>query len=260
MDDGKKVTDKAAREAAVAQGENERKTDTTPPADGAATSDAGHGDKADDGGASERLDDEETAVVSPAQESQDRIESLMAENAALKERLLRAVAETENIRKRGERETAEARQYALTAFARDLLAVADNLGRALDAVSGENVEHSDETAKSLLSGVEMTAREMHNAFKRHGIVKFDPQGHRFDPNIHQAMFEVEDPQIESGTVAHVVQAGYKIGGRVLRPAMVGVAKSGLKPQNTDKTMPEAKEEPMANPGEEPDTEPKPTRS
>lgn len=260
MDNGKKIADEATQDATMEPGVNERKAETTSPADGAATSDADHGDKADDSGASKRLDDEESAVASPARESEDRLEALMAENAVLKERLLRAVAETENIRKRGERETAEARQYALTAFARDLLAVADNLGRALDAVSGENAEHSDETAKSLLSGVEMTAREMHNAFERHGIVKFDPQGHRFDPNIHQAMFEVENPRIESGTVAHVVQAGYKIGGRVLRPAMVGVAKGGSKPQNTSETAPETEEKPMADSIEEPDTEPKPSRS
>lgn len=165
----------------------------------------------------------ETAMTAP------EIEALEAENAALKDRLLRAMADVENIRKRAEREAADARQYAVTAFARDMLSVADNLGRAIEAMPPEARESANEAVKNLISGVEMTEREMHNVLERHGIVRFDPQGDRFDPNFHQAMFEIEDTEVASGTVVQVMQIGYRIGERVLRPAMVGVSKGGPKP-------------------------------
>lgn len=175
----------------------------------------------------------ETAMTPP------EIEALEAENAALKDRLLRAMADVENIRKRAEREAGDARQYAVTAFARDMLSVADNLGRALEAMPPETRESANEAVKNLVSGVEVTEREMHNVLERHGIVRFDPQGDRFDPNFHQAMFEVEDTEVASGTVVQVMQTGYRIGERVLRPAMVGVSKGGPKPG----TAPSAEEAP-----------------
>lgn len=156
------------------------------------------------------------------------IHALQAENDDLKDRLLRAIAEQENLRRRMEREKSEALQYASTGFARDLLPVADNFGRALAAIPDEAAD-ANETVKNLVVGVEMVEREMLNAFERHGILRYDPMGERFDPHLHQAIFEVEDPSLPSGQVVQVVQTGYKIGDRVLRPAMVGVSKGGPKP-------------------------------
>ena len=141
--------------------------------------------------------------------------------ADLREKLLRALAEMENLRRRTEREIADSRTYAVTAFARDLIPVADNMRRALEAAGGVIL---DGPAKSLLDGVELTERELLKVLDRHGVKKFDPQGAKFDPNLHQAMFEVPDSDVPSGSVAQVVQPGYMIGERVLRPAMVGVSK------------------------------------
>jgi molecular chaperone GrpE len=156
------------------------------------------------------------------------IRALQAENDELKDKLLRAVAEQENLRRRAEREKAEALQYASTNFARDLLPVLDNFARAIAAIPTGAAEQ-DETFKNLVVGVELVEREMLNAFERHGIRRFDPQGERFDPHLHQAVFEVEDPSQPSGMVVQVLQTGYMIGERVLRPAMVGVSKGGPRP-------------------------------
>lgn len=153
----------------------------------------------------------------------DPLAEAQAEIASLKDRLLRAVAETENLRRRAEREKAEATLYAATGFARDMLSVADNLGRALASVDPKAREN-DPALKSLIDGVEVTQRELHNVFERHGIVHFDPKGEKFDPNFHQAMFELPSADAAPGTVMETIQAGYRIGERVLRPAMVGVAK------------------------------------
>jgi len=153
----------------------------------------------------------------------DPLAEAEAEIASLKDRLLRAVAETENLRRRAEREKAEATLYAATSFARDMLSVADNLGRALASVDPAARE-SDPALKSLIDGVEVTQRELHNVFERHGIVRFDPRGEKFNPNFHQAMFELPTADAAPGTVMETIQAGYRIGERVLRPAMVSVAK------------------------------------
>ena len=153
---------------------------------------------------------------------------LQAENAELKDRLLRTLAEVENVRRRGERELNDARQYAIAKFAGDMLGVADNMERALASVPTEARE-SDEAVKALMQGVELTEKEMLRSLEKHGVKKLDPKGERFDPNFHQAMFEVPDPSVPNGTVAQVVQVGYSIGTRVLRPAMVGVARGGPKP-------------------------------
>lgn len=165
------------------------------------------------------------------------IRALQAENDELKDKLLRAVAEQENLRRRAEREKAEALQYASTNFARDLLPVLDNFARAIAAIPTGAAEQ-DETFKNLVVGVELVEREMLNAFERHGIRRFDPQGERFDPHLHQAVFEVEDPSQPSGMVVQVLQTGYMIGERVLRPAMVGVAKGGTKAAAASATAPE----------------------
>lgn len=146
-----------------------------------------------------------------------------AERAELKDRLLRMLAEAENLKKRTQREVADARKYAVTSFARDMLNVGDNLSRALDAVGATD---DNPALKTLVEGVEMTARELDRALSKHGVAKLEPEGERFDANFHQAMFEVPNPEVASGTVVQVLQAGYTIGERVLRPAMVGVAKGG----------------------------------
>ena len=144
----------------------------------------------------------------------------------LKDRLLRAVAETENVRRRAEREKEETAKFAITNFARDLLPVADNLGRTLDNIPDQL--GADETIKGFLEGVELTGRELAKAFEKHGITPIDSEGEKFDHNLHQAMFEVEDDEKSHGTIMKVVQIGYVIENRLLRPAMVGVSKSSDK--------------------------------
>ncbi|MGE0212644.1 MAG: nucleotide exchange factor GrpE, partial [Parvibaculaceae bacterium] len=152
------------------------------------------------------------------------LEKLRAENAELKDRLLRAAAEADNFRKRSEREKAEATLYAATNFARDLLSVPDNLSRALAAVPPEVRAEADETMRNLFEGLEVTERDLLNVLQRHGIRRLDPKGEKFDPHFHQAMFEVPGGEAPAGTVVEVVQPGYAIGERCLRPALVGVAK------------------------------------
>ncbi len=160
-------------------------------------------------------------------ETANRIIALEADNAELKDQVLRVAAEMENLRKRTQRDVQDARSYAITNFARDMLSVSDNLRRALDAIPADALE-TDANLKSLSEGVEMTERAMLLALERHGVKKLEPKGQKFDPNFHQAMFEVPNPDLPSNTVVEVVQDGYAIGDRVLRPAMVGVSKGGPK--------------------------------
>ncbi len=152
------------------------------------------------------------------------------EAAEFKDKLLRTLAEMENLRKRTEREVIDARLYGIASFARDVLQVADNMHRALEAIGPELREHADGKVKALIEGVELTERELMKALDKSGVKKFSPQGEKFDPNFHQAMFEMETADVPPGHVAQVVQAGYMIGERVLRPAMVAVAKAA-KPHN-----------------------------
>jgi molecular chaperone GrpE len=156
------------------------------------------------------------------------IEKLVAENAELKDRVLRALAETENIRRRSEREAADARTYGVTNFARDLLSVVDNLERALSSLSNEQREAGGEALNVLAEGVELTSRELTTVLSRHGVKRLDPKGEKFDPNFHQAMFEAPSDTVPSGAVFEVAQTGWKIGERVLRPALVGVSKGAPK--------------------------------
>jgi molecular chaperone GrpE len=146
--------------------------------------------------------------------------------AELKDRLLRTLAEMENLRKRTEREVADSRLYGTTSFARDILGVADNIRRALDAVSPELRASAEPGVKALIDGVELTERELLKALEKNGVQQYTPRGERFDPNVHQAMFEVPDASVPAGSVVEVVQPGYRIGERVLRPALVGVSKGG----------------------------------
>ena len=166
--------------------------------------------------------------VMPDDPEPGSIEALQKEAAEARDRMLRTLAEMENLRKRTSKEVADARLYGITGFARDVLDIADNLQRALDAVPAEARAAADPGLTSLIEGVELTERSLLNALEKHGVKKFDPQGQKFDPNFQQAMFEVPDASVPSGTVVQVVQAGYTIGERVLRPALVGVAKGGAK--------------------------------
>jgi molecular chaperone GrpE len=152
------------------------------------------------------------------------IETLKADVAAGKDRLLRYAAEAENTKKRLEREKAEGVLYAATNFARDLLSVADSLNRALAAVPAEERDIIDDVMKKFLDGIELTERELLSVFQRHNIRKLETVGQKFDPNFHQAMFEIPTAERPPGTVMQEVQAGYAVGERCLRPALVGVAK------------------------------------
>jgi molecular chaperone GrpE len=152
------------------------------------------------------------------------IAALKDEAADLKDRLLRMAAEMDNLRKRAEREKAEATLYAASNFARDLLGVADSMERALAAVPASERDAASDSLKNLLTGIELTDRELLNVFQRHNIRRLDAVGQKFDPNYHQAMFEVPTSEQPPGTVVQEIQKGYVVGERVLRPAMVGVAK------------------------------------
>jgi molecular chaperone GrpE len=147
---------------------------------------------------------------------------LEQEKAELKDKLLRALAEMENLRRRTEKEVADTRAYAITAFARDMLSVADNLRRALETVPDE-ARKGDTSLAGLIEGVELTERELAKVLERHGVRKLDPAGEKFDPNLHQAMFEAPHDSLAKGQVHTVVQPGYAIGERMLRPALVGVS-------------------------------------
>ena len=162
--------------------------------------------------------------------------ALAEENAELKDRLLRMAAEMDNLRKRTEREKRDSSQYAIAGFAGDMLVVADNLARALSTAEGADTapepaggaEASASTLAAMKEGVRMTEHELLRLLDKHGVKKIDPEGERFDPHQHQAMFEVPDESVPSGTVVQVAQTGFMIGERVLRPALVGVSKGGPK--------------------------------
>ncbi|MDY8111066.1 nucleotide exchange factor GrpE [Fulvimarina sp. 2208YS6-2-32] len=163
-----------------------------------------------------------------AERYEARIVALETENEDVKDRLLRLAADMENLRRRTEREVRDARIYAVTNFAREVLSVADNLRRAVEAVPDEARAGGENGMTALIEGVEMTERSLQASLEKHGVRKLEPEGQKFDPNFHQAMFEVPNPDVPNNTVVQVVQAGYAIGERVLRPAMVGVAKGGPK--------------------------------
>ncbi len=192
----------------------------------------------------ERAPDENQATEAPSEKTEGAIDGdyeavvrLLKENEELKDRALRVAADMENLRRRTARDVHDARSYAIANFARDMLSVSDNLGRALDAIPAEVKASGDAGFKALIEGVEITERAMLAALERHGVKKLQPEGEKFDPNFHQAMFEVPNPDVPANTVVQVVQSGYSIGDRVLRPAMVGVAKGGPKPANDAKPEP-----------------------
>ena len=173
---------------------------------------------------------EAAAAEAPAEAepTPDPLELLKAENAEIKDKFLRLAAEMDNLRRRTERDIKDAKTYSAAAFARDMLSVSDNLRRAIEAIPAEVRAAGDAGFMALVEGVEMTERAMLGALERHGVKKMEPAGQKFDPNFHQAMFEVPNTEIPNNTVIQVVQDGYTIGDRVLRPAMVGVSKGGPK--------------------------------
>ncbi len=172
----------------------------------------------------------------------DRIAELEAEIAEWKDKWVRQHAEMDNLRKRTQREKEDAGKFAVSGFAKDLLAVGDNLGRALQSLP-EGIKDGDGPVKNLAIGIEMTRKELDSVFERHGISKVEAIGKPMDPNFHQAMFEVEDPAQPAGTVVQEMAPGYVLHGRLLRPAMVGVAKGGPKPGAAPEAAPKAEGEP-----------------
>jgi molecular chaperone GrpE len=166
--------------------------------------------------------------IMPDEPEEGSAEALAKEAAESRDKMLRTLAEMENLRKRTTREVADARAYGISGFARDILDIADNLQRALDAVPAEAKASADPGLKALIEGVELTERSLLNTLEKNGVRKFDPSGETFDPNFQQAMHEVPDPSVPPGTVVQVVQAGYMIGERILRPALVAVSKGGAK--------------------------------
>ena len=201
---------------------SKNKSDKTPPGDAAQNSEPADaepqkpksGDSGDSGWAKGEL-----AVLSE-------------QNAELQDRLLRMAAEMENLRRRTERDKADTAKYAISSFARDVLTIGDYIARAIEHVPADAAE-KDPALKSFLEGVRVTERELLNVMERHGIARLDPKGEKFDPNMHQAMFEAENKDVAEGTVVEGVQAGYVIAGRVLRPALVGVARGGAKPARAE---------------------------
>ena len=182
---------------------------------------------ADDTGAPEA----EAAPATP----EERIAALEAELAEGQDKLLRALAETENVRRRAQRERQDAEKYGISRFAEGLLSVADNLRRALDSLPERDAK--DDRTRGLLEGVAATERELLAAFERNGLKRIDAMGERFDHNFHQAVFEAENTGRPAGTIVEVLQPGYVLHDRLLRPAMVGVAKGGAPaadaPEGTD---------------------------
>jgi molecular chaperone GrpE len=187
--------------------------------------------QADDLAAQDDLSQNGNGAPDPAPQAAqpDPLAAAQREAAEYRDKLLRTLAEMENLRRRTEREVADARTYGIAGFARDVLAVADNMHRALEVIGPELREQSDAKTTSLIEGVELTERELLKTLEKNGVRKFSPQGEKFDPNLHQAMYEVPEADVPPGHVAQVVQAGYMIGERILRPALVGVSKAAPKP-------------------------------
>ena len=158
------------------------------------------------------------------------LEALRAENESLKDQRLRALAEAENIRRRAEKEKADASQYAVTKFARDMLGIADNFARALAAVPADVRAAADPQVKAVLDGVEATDRQLMQTLERYGVKAVDTSDGKFDPNLHQAIAEVPGNGKPAGSIVDVVQSGFMIGERLLRPAMVTVAKKDVPAQ------------------------------
>jgi len=182
--------------------------------------------------------DEDQAKPAPSEKPQAQdagggdvagdLDTLLSENAEMRDKLLRTMADMENLRQRTEREKTDTSRYAISNFARDVLTIGDNLRRAIEHVPADAAAQNP-ALKSFLEGVELTERELLKMMEKHGVTKLEPLGQRFDPNQQQAMYEVPTTEVPEGTVVEVMQAGYAIADRVLRPALVAVSKGGAKP-------------------------------
>ena len=178
------------------------------------------------------------AAAGEAVSTVERLAAAEGEVARLKDEYLRALAEVENVRRRAARDRQEAGQYAVSSLARDLLSVADNLQRALTSVA-EGARRQDPALDALMSGVEMTEKELLAILDRYGVKRIAAEGQVFDPHVHEALYEIPDASVPHGTVLQVVQPGYTIHDRTLRPARVGIARGGPKPGTPPETGPEA---------------------
>lgn len=185
----------------------------------------------DDAVATQPVEGAESAPAAEETVPAGQVTAALEAAADFKDKLLRTLADMENLRKRTEREVADARSYSITGFARDVLAVADNMHRALEAIGPEL--RADPNVNTLVEGVELTERELMKVMERHGVKKFTPLGEKFDPNLHQAMYELTDSSAAPGTVAQVIQSGYMIGERILRPALVAIAKKSTSASAND---------------------------
>ncbi|MBY0611587.1 MAG: nucleotide exchange factor GrpE [Beijerinckiaceae bacterium] len=175
----------------------------------------------------------EAAASASAGSQAELMAALEAERNDLKDKLLRTLADMENLRRRTEREVADARAYGVTKLATDMVTVVDNLRRAIESIPSEALGAAEGPFKALIEGVELTERDLLKSLERHGVKKIDPKGEKFDPNLHQAMFEAPEPDTPKGHVTQVVQPGFTINGRSLRAALVGVSSGGPK---VDKTV------------------------
>ena len=199
-----------------------------PSAENGSQDPAGSDKAATDGAAGDILNDALAtggAETKRDAEAQDPLTVTIAERDQLKDQLLRALADTENMRRRSEREASNVRKYGHTPFARDLVGAIDNLARVVESAP-ENLAQADETVKSLITGIQLSWTELQSVIEKHGIKRVEPLGEKFDYNLHQAMFEVPTNDQPSGMVLEVVQHGYVLHDRLLRPAMVGVSKTG----------------------------------
>ena len=197
---------------------------------------------------------DETAQAETDPAEVDRAAGLEVEVATLKDQLLRALAETENLRRRSQREREDVVKYAAAPLIKDLVGVVDNLRRAMGSVSSEALE-ADEHLRTFMTGLEMTETELNAVFEKHHIVRIEPLGEPFDPHYHEAMYEIPDPEAASGTVLHVLQPGYRLHGRLLRPAQVGVAAGGPAPARKAEDAGTGDSEPPVEPPVEPPAEP-----
>jgi molecular chaperone GrpE len=172
----------------------------------------------------------ETGAEAPAGEPDPFVvlENLQLENTALKDKVLRTLADMENLRRRTEKEVADAKIYGVTSFARDMLTFADNLHRAIESVPEDSRASADPALKSFIEGIELTERDFASRLAKYGVKKLEPLGGKFDPNLHEALFEIPDETVPAGTVLQAVEDGYVIGERVLRPAKVGISRGGPK--------------------------------
>ena len=208
--------------------DNKTPKDETQSAGAAAASDMAEAGEANGAGGAE------AAGESGSDGGEDTLDALLAERDALKDQLLRALADVENMRRRTERELETARRYGHTGFARDLVGAIDNLALALEAAPKDEAARTAEAIDGLVTGLEMSWKEIQATMERHGVRRISPQGEKFDYNFHQAMFEMPHPDHPPGTVVEVVQHGYVLHDRLLRPAMVGVSKAVDSSQEDDK--------------------------